>query len=120
MRVAVPLFKDRISPHFCTSAEVLLVDIKGERIIDERKTYWEELTPSEKIEKLKLWKVNVFLCGGITTFNKRKIKSLDIEVISELRGKAKEVLEQWLRRFPKGRSLHHGNYPNTLFQGNIH
>ena len=118
MRIAVPLFKDRISPHFCTSAEILLADIVGRKITDERKAYWEELVPSEKIEKLKRWGVDVLLCGGIAAFNKRKIKSLGIEVVSELRGKAKEILEQWLRQFPAGNS-HRGNYTKTMFQGNV-
>jgi len=109
MRVAVPLFKERISPHFSTSAEVLLVDVKGKRIIDERRTYWEELKASEKIEKLNRWGVNVLLCGGITRSDKVKIESLNIDVVSELMGDAKDVLDRWLRQFiPKDYFHRHG------------
>ncbi len=73
------------------------MDIRNKKIVDERKAYWEELNPSEKIAKLKQWKVNCLLCGGMTSFNKRKVEAFGIEVFSELRGKVKEVLEQWLR-----------------------
>ncbi len=103
MRVAVPLFKDRISPHFCTSAEVILVDIVGQTIRQEYHVYWEELSPSEKIEKLKQWNVHLLLCGGITLFNKAKLESFHVEVVSELRGEARTVLDQWVHRPSKKR-----------------
>ena len=94
----MPLFKDRISPHFCTSVEVLLLDVERNVIQNERNAYWEELMPSEKIEKLKQWGVHTLLCGGITSFNKRKLEALHIEVVSELRGGARKILDQWLRK----------------------
>lgn len=118
MRVAVPLFKNRISPHFCTSGEVLLVDVESKKIVDKRRTYWEELNPSEKIGKLKQWGVNTLLCGGITAFNKNQLQSLGIGVVSELRGQVEEVLEQWLRHANQENQLNRGQ-AGPMSQGHV-
>jgi hypothetical protein len=86
---------------------VLLVDIEDQAIRQERHVYWEELSPSEKIEKLKQWNAHLLLCGGISSSNKAKLESLHVEVVSELRGKAKSVLERWVRHAAKRRWVSH-------------
>jgi len=73
------------------------VDVIRGKIIDEKRIYWKELGAFERIEKLRQWNVEVLLCGGITLFNKGRVRALGVEVVSELRGKAKDVLKQWLQ-----------------------
>ncbi len=78
------------------------MDIEGKKIIRQRRTYWEELNPSEKIGKLKQWGVHTLLCGGINAFNKNQLQSHGIEVVSELRGRVEEVFERWVRQSGPG------------------
>jgi len=73
------------------------VDIARGKIVDEKRIYWKELGAFERIGKLRQWNVEVLLCGGISLTNKDRIRALGVEVVSELRGKAKDVLKQWLR-----------------------
>ncbi|MBW2084350.1 MAG: hypothetical protein JRI39_15100, partial [Deltaproteobacteria bacterium] len=52
MKIAIPLFKDRVAPHFGASSEVLLVEIKNASVRQEAKWNLGGETPFDVARRL--------------------------------------------------------------------
>jgi predicted Fe-Mo cluster-binding NifX family protein len=94
MKIAVPLFNDRVSPHFGSSSITLLVDIRHGRI--EREALWElgGENPLELANRLLYLRVDQLICGGIHSYWKEWLISKGIRVLDNQRGVAREVVEK--------------------------
>ncbi|MBW2039038.1 MAG: hypothetical protein JRI46_05490 [Deltaproteobacteria bacterium] len=103
MKVAIPLFGTRVSPHFSSSPEVLIAEVKGREILEVKRGLWEGMSSMERMQRLQAWKVEVVICGGIAQTCRSQLRARGIEVIYNQMGEAEEVLRQWvLSSKPKG------------------
>ncbi len=98
MKIAIPLMKERIAPHFGASSEMLLVEVKNAAI--ERMARWNVGgdTPLEIARRLVDLGVEVIICGGINRIYKEWLLSQGISVEDNKKGNAKGVLKEWLAR----------------------
>ena len=99
IKVAVPLFKDRVSPHFGASPKVLLVMIEGGVI--QSKATWDVggESPMEMARRLVSLGIQYVICGGIHRTYKEWLITNGITVMENQRGIAIEVIEKWLSKF---------------------
>lgn len=97
MKIAIPLFKDRVAPHFGASAEVLLVEINNASVKHEAKWNVGGENPFDIARRLVDLGVEKVVCGGIGRAYKEWLTSKGVSVEDNRRGNAREVLKQLLK-----------------------
>jgi len=97
MKIAIPLFKKRVSPHFGSSSRILLLETKGTEICQE--TIWDlgGEGPIEIARRLVALGVEKLICGGIPSHYKDWLIRKGITVVDNQRGVAAEIVHQLLR-----------------------
>ena len=91
-RIAIPIFKDRISPVFDTCMRVLIVDFDKGKEVHRQEIYLDKLSLYERQRVLASLNVHVFICGGITETFQKMIKTPDNRFITGKTGGVEEVL----------------------------
>ena len=94
MKIAVPLFNDRVSPHFGSSSKTLLIDVRDQKI--EQEALWElgGKNPLEIARRLLDLGVEKLICGGIHSYCKEWLISKGVTVVDNQRGVAREIVEE--------------------------
>ncbi|MDY7110171.1 MAG: NifB/NifX family molybdenum-iron cluster-binding protein [Planctomycetota bacterium] len=96
MRIALPIWEDRISPVFDVAAHVLIVDADRQT---ERSRQERRLTagaPHERVETLLAWGVDVLICGAISRVIEQLLRARQVRVVSRICGDVDEVLAAFL------------------------
>jgi predicted Fe-Mo cluster-binding NifX family protein len=99
IKVAVPLFKDRVSPHFGASSKMLLVTIEGGVIQSEATWDVGGESPMEIARRLASMGIQYILCGGIQRTYKDWLLRNGITVMENQRGIAMGVIKKLLNEF---------------------
>jgi predicted Fe-Mo cluster-binding NifX family protein len=99
IKVAVPLFKDRVSPHFGASSKMLLVTV--EHGIIQSEATWDVggESPMEIARRLASMGIQYILCGGIQRTYKDWLIRNGITVMENQRGIAMGVIKKLLNEF---------------------
>ncbi|MGD8985611.1 MAG: NifB/NifX family molybdenum-iron cluster-binding protein [Desulfobacteraceae bacterium] len=95
-RIAIPIFKSRVSPVLDTCTRILVVDIEEKREIERREIYQEEFSLSERVNTLKKAHVATVICGGISDVLHNMFNSENISVITGIAGEAEEVVAAFM------------------------
>jgi predicted Fe-Mo cluster-binding NifX family protein len=96
MKIAVPLFGDRVSPHFGASSRILLVtanrgDMIHRMILDSGLTDgWQLARHMAALE------IDTLVCGGIQWLHKEWLQYNGIQVLDNRRGAAEAVVAELL------------------------
>jgi predicted Fe-Mo cluster-binding NifX family protein len=111
MRIAIPLFHSRVSPHFAYAQEILLAT-KGEEgeWVKEKISCWH-IGPLQKANLLSHLKINALICGGIHGNLLHSLECQGIQVVAGVMGEAEEAL----RLFAGGRLT-----PGAVVPGRCH
>ena len=99
IKVAVPLFNDRVSPHFGASRKMLLVMIEGGVIQSEATWDVGGETPMAITRRLVSLGIQYVICGGIQRTYKDWLIGNGITVMENQRGIAMEIIKKWLNEF---------------------
>ncbi len=102
MIVAVPLFGKRISPHFSTAPELLVVQSLDQVIRSKMRFSLSKSSLSERRNKLLSLHVQILICGGIDKATREWLERRDICVIADAIGEAEDVLLKILELRGKG------------------
>jgi predicted Fe-Mo cluster-binding NifX family protein len=97
MRVAIAIWRDRISPVFDVSREILVLDIVGNAIEKEAFEMLENDNPVHKISKLMGLHVGTLICGAISNLLAEMIASQGIEIIPFTCGKIPDVINAFIK-----------------------
>ena len=97
MKIAIPLFKDRVAPHFGASSEVLLVEIKNASVKQEARWNLGGETPFDVARRLVDLGVEKIVCGGIGRVYKEWLREKGVAVEDNKRGEVREILKELLR-----------------------
>lgn len=95
-RIAIPIFKSRISPVFDTCTKMLVIECDGAREIQRQEIYLDKLSLYERQRILASLNVHVFICGGITETFQKMLKTPDNRFITGKTGGVEEILAAFL------------------------
>ncbi|MBW1784188.1 MAG: NifB/NifX family molybdenum-iron cluster-binding protein [Deltaproteobacteria bacterium] len=97
VKIAVPLFNDRVSPHFGASSTFLLVEANGTTIC--REATWDVPAegPMEMARRLADLGVEKLICGGIQNRHKDWLIRKGVTVVDNQRGVAREIVHHLLK-----------------------
>ncbi len=91
-KVAIPAWKNRISPVFESSGTYLLADCIGQGIENSQYLSLDKVTSLERMKFLLRNSVDVLICGAISKFYFNLIKAHDIDLIPFVTGNVDQVL----------------------------
>jgi len=92
MRIAIPVWENRVSPLFDSAGHILLADGNKNKIDKQEILNVESLTLFQRIDLLQKLKVNIFICGGITRSILETINNKNIKTIPFVCGDIKEII----------------------------
>ena len=91
-RIAIPVFKSRVSPVFDSCARLLLVDLDQNQEIARTEVLFEGLSEIDRLKMLKKSGVCTVICGGISDGFYKMISCAEISVIIGIAGEVDQVL----------------------------
>lgn len=98
MNIAIPLFKDRVSPHFSTAPEILIVLVERNKVYLVSRLNVTQLSAQERMKKIVSLGVDTILCGSIDGVSREWFRLKGIRIIENVMGDAMEALRDFLRR----------------------
>ena len=105
MKIAVPIWNDKISPVFDTASRLLIINTKNLSEIERFEIYLGEQDISKRCLLIHSLKVNVLICGAISRSFSMMLMSTGVKIISEISGLAEDVLQAYL----------HGSLSNSKY-----
>jgi predicted Fe-Mo cluster-binding NifX family protein len=97
MKVAIPLFKDRISPRFDVCPEIWIVELNNGKVMTQEKWPMESLDLQQRLNQLTSKGIDKIICGGIDSYCRDHLGNMGIDVIDNVAGEAREILNLFIR-----------------------
>jgi predicted Fe-Mo cluster-binding NifX family protein len=92
MRLAVPIYRLRVSPVFDFSTRVLIIELEQEEERGREEIDFTGLLPSIKVERLKEAGVDTLICAGLSMPFHRMLTMAGLEIISGIVGPVEELI----------------------------
>ena len=97
MKVAMALFKDRISLRFDVCPEIWIIELNNGEVISQEKWPMASFNLQQRLDQLTSKGVHKIICGGIDSFCMNHLGNMGIDVIHNVAGEAGEVLNLFIR-----------------------
>jgi len=97
MRVAVPIWEDRISPVFDTASRLLIIEVENQIEASRFETYMDEQDLYRRCFRIQNLGVDILICGAISRPYFRRLMATGINIITGISGHPEEVLEAFLQ-----------------------
>jgi predicted Fe-Mo cluster-binding NifX family protein len=111
MKIALPIWRGRVSPVFDTASRILVVEYQGGREVARDEHQMQEIPIPLRLRRLSELGVNVLICGAISRSLATILANAGITVVPFITGAIEEVLSGYLRgRFPGPRFFMPGCY----------
>ena len=95
MRIAVAVWRDRVSPVFDVAGSLRLVDLEDGTPLRHSNANLQEDDPSARVRKLSELGVKVLICGAISRPLETMLTGAGIRVIGRICGGVEEVVEAY-------------------------
>jgi predicted Fe-Mo cluster-binding NifX family protein len=97
MKIAVPIWKDKVSPVFDTALSLLIIDYENQQEasrlvyhIGEEDLFW-------KCRRIKDLSPEVVICGAVSHLFLNMLKAAELDVIEHISGRVEDVLDAYLK-----------------------
>jgi len=97
MKIAIPIFGNRISPRFDFSPEMWIIDVEGGEVVRQEKLPTANLNLPQRLEQITSNGVDKVICGGIDGFCQSQLGSRGIDVVQDVIGDAEIVFDFFMR-----------------------
>ncbi|MEE4263598.1 MAG: NifB/NifX family molybdenum-iron cluster-binding protein [Desulfobacteraceae bacterium] len=91
-RIAIPVYKSRVSPVFDSCTRLLLIDLDRNQEIARTEILMEGLSGIERLKVLKKANVCTVICGGISDGLYKMISQAEIIMIIGIAGEVNQVM----------------------------
>ena len=119
VRVAIPIFRSRVSPVFDSCTRVLLIDIEHNQEIERSEIYLDKLSLTKRMAVLQKSKVKTIICGGISDMLQNMLQGIKICLITGIAGEVDQIVSAYLsERLNKPQFLMPGFKANTYKEQN--
>ncbi len=95
-RIAIPIFRHRVSPVLDTCTRLLVIDYEGHAEVDRREVAVDMYSPSERFEMVKQLNPDAVICCGISELFDRMLTAAGIRLICGIAGDVQQVAEAFL------------------------
>jgi len=98
MKIAVPVFRARISPVFDVAHLCLLINLRNGTEEERREVLLRGTLPQDRVAALKQEGVDVLICGGITGATRFLAENAGMRVLAGVAGDVEMVLRAFQER----------------------
>lgn len=106
MKIAIPVWQDRVSPVFDSSRRLLLVDLDEGRMLSRNEAEIGGELPQERARRLSDLDVEVLICGAVSRPLAEQVALAGIRLIPFIAGEVEEILQAYLEaRLPSAEFL---------------
>jgi predicted Fe-Mo cluster-binding NifX family protein len=91
-RIAIPVYKSRVSPVFDSCVRLLLIDLDQNQEIDRTEILCGGLSEIERLKMLQRSGVGTVICGAISDGFYKLISSAEISMVVGIAGEVDQVL----------------------------
>jgi predicted Fe-Mo cluster-binding NifX family protein len=96
MKIALPVWENKISPVLDTASRLLIVEIKEGGEISRFEVFLDERNPSRRCHRILGMGVNAVICGAVTRHFSEMLKASGIKLIPGISGQPDDVLHACL------------------------
>jgi len=97
MKIAIPIFGNRISPRFDFSPAMWIIEVEGKEVVRQEKLPTANLNLPQRLEQITSNGVNQLICGGIDGFCQTQLGSRGIDVVQDIIGDAEIAFDLFMR-----------------------
>jgi len=97
MKIAIPIFENRISPRFDFSPEMWVIEVERGKVVGQEKFSTANLNLPQRLEQITSNGVDKVICGGIDGLSRDQLGSRGIDVVQEVTGDADIVFDLFMR-----------------------
>ena len=97
MKLAIPVFRTRVSPRFDCAQSVLIVTIDEGKIADRKEIIVGQRHPLERVKTLVDYGVKVLICGGIDDFTAHQCNVSGIDLVPWVTGETETILSYYCK-----------------------
>jgi predicted Fe-Mo cluster-binding NifX family protein len=97
MKIAIPLFGNRVSPRFDFSPEMWIVEVEKGEVVGQEKFSTANLNLPQRLGQITSNGVVKLICGGIDGFCRDQLAGRGIDVIQDVIGDAEIVIDLFIR-----------------------
>ena len=97
MKIAIPIFGNRISPRFDFSPEMWIVEVERGEVLRQEKLPTANLNLPQRLEQITSNGVDKVICGGIDGFCQNQLGSRGIDVVQDVIGDADIVFDLFMK-----------------------
>jgi predicted Fe-Mo cluster-binding NifX family protein len=97
MKIAIPIFENRISPRFDFSPEMWIITVENGELVDQEKLSTSNLNLPKRLEQITSNGVDKVICGGIDGFSLNQLGNRGIDVVPDVIGEAEVAFHLFMR-----------------------
>jgi predicted Fe-Mo cluster-binding NifX family protein len=97
MRIAIPIWDDKVSPVLDTASRLLIVEIEDRNEASRFEIYLDEQDLSRRCLRIRGMEVDILICGAISRHFARMLMASGVSVIHDISGHPEDVLKAYLR-----------------------
>lgn len=97
MKIAIPLFGNRISPRFDFSPEMWLITVENGEVVNQEKFHMGPLTVPQRLEQITSNGVDKVICGGIDGFSLTQLGNKGVEIVHDVIGEAEVAFNLFMK-----------------------
>ena len=97
MRIAVSIWKDKVSPVLDTASKLLIIESEMKKEVSRFETLLFTQDISRRCHFVRGLNIDVLICGAVSRQLSGRLTSSGVEVISGISGLAEEVLAAYLQ-----------------------
>lgn len=96
MRIAIPVWEDRVSPVLDTASRLMVVEFNEEGPSSKFEIYLDERDLSRRCLRIQDLCVDTLICGAVTRYFSELLKASGIKLIQGISGQPEAVLNAYL------------------------
>jgi len=97
MKVAIPIWEDKVSPLLDTASRLLVVDIEGQKVASRYEAFIDVQDLSRRCVRIRGLGIDILICGAISSPFLKMLAASGIDIIQGISGHPEDVLEAYLK-----------------------
>ena len=97
MKIAIPVWEDKVSPVLDTASRLLIVELEDQKEASRFETYLDEQNLSRRCIRICRLGVDTLICGAISRGFSKILEGSGIHIVPGISGHPEDVLNAYLR-----------------------
>jgi len=97
MKIAIPIFENRISPRFDFSPEIWIITVENGELVNQEKLPTANLNLPQRLEQITSNGVDKVICGGMDGFSLNQLGRKGIDVVQDIMGEAEIAFDLFMK-----------------------